>query len=530
MVKLRHYQEDAVSAVRLCFNNGKNSTLLVLPTGGGKTVIFTHIAATVANNNKKTLILVHRVELLRQTSNKLNEFGVEHGMINPMYTPNFDNNTQVASVQTIIKRLNYLLAANWIPDLIIVDEAHHATAGSWRKIINYFADANGGMKTLGVTATPIRTDGQGLGVSHNGIFEELVSGPTVKWLQDEGYLVKAKVLSPPKQFDNPKRKQKGDWTANDLDVIINKPTITGDAVSHYEQTCKGLPTIVFCVSVKHTEEVAQAFRNRGYRFYAIDGSTDDDVRRRIINGLADGTVDGVCSCDLISEGTDVPAASVAIMLRPTQSLSLYIQQAGRVLRPVYAPGYDLSTKEGRLNAIAASNKPCAWVLDHVGNAGSWLNGEFIMNHGLPDTEHVWSLDGEVKKKRKKKELEPAVKVQQCLSCFAVHEPAPVCPECGHKYEVKDKTPRHVEGELQEVTAEMAKAIKKEKRQEVGKAESLEELKNIAAMRGYSDGWVGIQYKMKKPKFEAIAARKAKEAQENINQPLPVTEWHDNLDF
>lgn len=524
MIRLRNYQDNAVAKIRDCFVRAINAVLLVLPTGGGKTVVFTFMSQQAAIKDKKTLILVHRIELLRQTSKALLEFGVEHGMINPLFTPNFNTLVQVASVQTIVnvKRLNYFIAANWIPDVIIVDEAHHATAGSWRKIINHFKEINPNLRVIGVTATPVRTDGQGLGLSHNGIFEELVSGPSVKWLQDEGFLVKAKVLSPPKQFANPKKK-KGDWNARDLENLVNKPTITGDAVTHYEEVCKGAPTIVFCVSVAHTEEVAQAFRNKGYKFYAIDGTTDDDVRKRVLNGLADGSVHGVTSCDLINEGTDVPAATCAILLRPTQSLGLHLQQIGRVLRTVYAPGYDLKTREGRLGSIAASQKPFAYILDHVANVGSLINDEFVANHGLPDTEHEWSLDGEVKKRGKTGPREALTRVQQCLSCFAVHEPAPVCPDCGHVYQVKDSTPKQVEGRLLEINADMIQAAKKEKKQEVGKSESLEDLKRIAAERGYNDGWIGVQYKMKKSKFEAIAKRKAEREAAEEQKP----EWSNN---
>jgi DNA repair protein RadD len=534
MIKLRSYQGDAVAKIRDCFVRLINAVLLVLPTGGGKTVVFTFMSQQAALKDKKTLILVHRIELLRQTSKALLEFGVEHGMINPLFTPNFDTLVQVASVQTIIKRLNYFAATNWIPDVIIVDEAHHATAGSWRKIIAHFKELNPNLRVIGVTATPIRTDGQGLGIKHDGIFEELVSGPSVKWLQDEGFLVKAKVLSPPKQFDASKlKRKKGDYNARDLENLINKPTITGDAVDHYEQVCKGTPAIVFCVSVKHTEEVAQAFRDRGYKFYAIDGTTDDDVRKRILNGLADGSVHGVTSCDLINEGTDVPAATTAMLLRFTQSLSLHLQQIGRVLRPIYAPGYDLTTREGRLAAIAASNKPWAYVLDHVGNVGNWVDGQFIENHGLPDKLHEWSLDGEVKRGGKKGPRDLLTRVQQCLSCFAVHEPAPVCPDCGHVYEVKDTTPKQVEGELLEIDPETLKAVKKEQKLELVKSESLEDLQRIAMERGYSEGWIGIQYKMRKPKFEAVARRKAeREAKEATAPPMPVHagDWDEDLDF
>ena len=522
MINLRKYQDQGVNAIRRCFLKLIFKVLYVLPTGGGKTVLFTYIAQRMASKGNKVMILVHRIELLRQTSSALAKFDVDHGMINPEYTPNYTHAVQVASVQTIINRLNYFAAVNWIPDTIIIDEAHHATAGSWRKVVAHFEQLNPKLTIIGVTATPIRTDGQGLGTAHKGMFDELIAGPTPKWLMDEGYLVRAKVLSPPSKADTSSLKRgKGDFNKNDLESIMNKPTITGDAVDHYEQICAGVPTIVFCTTVKHTEQVAQEFRNRGYKFYAIDGTTDDDERKRVLQGLADGSVQGVCSCDLINEGTDVPAATCAILLRPTASLSLHLQQIGRVLRPVYAEGYDLTTVEGRLAAIENSDKKNAFILDHVGNVGSYVNGEFIQKHGLPVEEHQWTLDGEVKRRGKKKTEETPVKVQQCLSCFAVHEPAPVCPECGHVYIVKDRTPKKTEGQLKEITE--ADIKKKEARVEVGKSQTLEELKAIARQRGYNSRWADIQFDLKTKKKEAKLEKMAVKIAIEKSQEIPFEE-------
>lgn len=507
MINLRRYQDDCVGKIRSCIIGLIFNILLVLPTGGGKTVIFTYLAQRMALKNKKVLILVHRVELLRQTSKALAKFDVDHGMINPLYTPNFTASVQVASVQTLIKRLNYFLAVGWIPDAIIIDEAHHANAGSWRKIVNHFRELNPKLVVTGVTATPIRGDGQGLGSEHGGLFDEMVSGPSPKWMMEQGFLVTAKVLSPPKQFDSSQLKRgKGDYNSNDLANLINKKTITGNVVDHYKQICPGAPTIVFCTNVEHTKEVAKEFREHGFKFYAIDGTTDDETRNRVLEGLADGSVEGVCSCDLINEGTDVPAATCAILLRLTSSLGLHLQQVGRVLRPVYADGYDIETKEGRLAAIAASSKPFAYVLDHVGNIGNWVDGGFIENHGLPDKEHIWNLEGEVKRKNKKT-TEATIRVQMCLSCFAVHEPAPVCPECGHVYEIKDNSPKKVAGQLQEITSDMVtkKVIDPKKRAdqiETAKANTMEALLKIASDRGYREGWAVRQFSIKEQKETA----------------------------
>ena len=195
---------------------------------------------------------------------------------------------------------------------------------------------------------------------------------------------------------------------------------------------------------------------RGYAAEAVDGAMDDADRKRILDGLGNGSVQVVCSCDLISEGTDIPAIACAILLRPTMSEGLYIQQVGRALR----------TMDGKEHAI---------ILDHVGN---------VLRHGLPDMEREWSLEGRPKGKRKTSD-EPTIGVKQCKSCFAVFAPAPQCPECGAAVEMQGRKIEHVDGELTEITT----VERKLKRMEVGQARTLDDLKRIASERGYKRGWV-----------------------------------------
>jgi len=437
---------------------------------------------------------------------------VQHGMINPAYTPNFTSNVQVASVQTLIKRLNYLSAVNWYPDVIVVDEAHHATAGSWRKIIEYFPEA----KVLGVTATPIRSDGQGLGRECGGLFDELIEGPTMSWLMDEGFLVRPRIFGTPESLDlSSINKSMGDYAKNDLSDLLDKPKIIGSAVDHYRKLCPNTPCIVFCVSVEHAEHTAQQFRNAGYKFYSIDGNTEDTVRKSLIDGLTNGTIDGLTSCDLIGEGTDIPRATTAIELRPTQSKALNLQQRGRVLRPVYAPGYDLETKEGRLQAIANSEKPYAFILDHVGNTE---------RHGLPYDIQEWSLEGD-KRSRKSKKQEVTVSVDMCESCFAVYEKAPVCPQCGHINKPKESTLKQIDGDLEEITA--LNFVKKEKRKEQGKAQTLEDLKEVARLRGYKPKWAEAVFKSRETKAAKIEAERLQRLQ--LEQKELQLEFVENFD-
>jgi superfamily II DNA or RNA helicase len=452
MLILRPYQQDVVQGVRESYLQGYRAPIAVLPTGGGKTVVFSHIAASTSARGKRVMILVHRIELLKQTSNKLNEAGVYHGLINPKFTADLSAPVQVASVQTLVKRLDKVPP----PDLIIIDEAHHTTAGSWRKII----EAYPGARILGVTATPCRGDGTGLGAEAGGVFDDLVMGPQIPELINAGYLVKPIIYAPQQRLDlSSVRTVRGDYDSKQVENLVDKATITGDAVQHYQRLCPGVPAVVFCVSVNHAQHVAEEFRRAGYRAYHVDGTLEDDVRARILNGLGNGTVDVVTSCDLISEGTDIPAIGCAILLRPTQSLGLYLQQVGRALR----------TSDGKSNAI---------ILDHVGN---------VLTNGLPDEEREWSLDGEARKK-KKKDQEQTIRVDQCDKCYAIYEPAPVCPVCGHVKEIKDDIPKQVEGELVALTAEQIALMRRAKVSEVAKARSLEELEKIERERGYKPGW------------------------------------------
>lgn len=462
---LRRYQEIFADDVRGAYKQGFRAPLGVLPTGGGKTIVFSYIGHSAVSRQKKVLILVHRIELIRQTYAKLFLFGLNAGVINAKFTPNPYAPIQIASVQTLVKRMNSL---PFEPDLIIIDECHHATAGSWRKILDRYPNA----KLLGVTATPVRTDGVGLGVDSGGYFDTMVLGPDAGELIDLGYLVSPKVFVPANRIDLSRVDiLGGDYNKEQLGQLLDKPTITGDAVREYTKRCPGAPCVVFCVTVEHAKHVADQFAQAGYRATYADGNLDDDERQRRLNGLATTEVQVLTTCDLISEGTDIPEITCAILLRPTQSTGLFLQQVGRALRP----------SAGKKHAI---------ILDHVGNC---------LTHGLPTEPRTWSLDGEKRTKKTILAQQQKLNIKQCPNCFNVHEAAPKCPECNYIYVPESRPIQIVEGDLSEITAEQMVAAKQTKRIQIARARTMDELLRIEAEMGYKSGWAKHIYLAKQNK-------------------------------
>jgi DNA repair protein RadD len=458
-VTLRPYQYEAVSDIRSSFSEGYKAPLVVLPTGGGKTVIFSYVTERTALNNNDVMLLVHRDELLRQTSDHLDSLGLRHGMISAGKSMTGDR-VQIASVQTLVRRLDRVKP----PKLLIIDEAHHTNAGSWRKVI----DAWPKTLLLGVTATPMRMDGTGLGKHAGGYFDKLIEGPTIRELIDMGFLAQPIVYAPPTGFNVSGIKIKmGEYEHKEVEHRIDKPHITGCAIEHYQRICPGVPAIAFCASVAHAEHVADQFNQAGIPAAAIDSKLSYAVRKYRIASLASGQIKVLTSCDIISEGTDIPVVTAAIMLRPTHSTGLFMQQGGRALR-------------------IHPNKTHAIILDHVGNC---------MRHGLLDDERSWSLDGV---KKKKKQDEDELKIKVCKKCFAVFaNELTHCPQCGTEYKaiigscpagLSGRDIKQVAGQLVEIGRDELLRIKKDRRREVGMAKSLEDLIEIGMSRGYHPKW------------------------------------------
>lgn len=410
MIHLRPYQERAVSDVRESFRAGHRRTLLVLPTGAGKTVCFSYIAAGVARSQKRVLIIAHRRELLKQISKALKAFNITHAVMSGGSRGIPRNAVVVASVFTLAGRLKHFPA----PDLIIGDEAHHFTPDStWGKVVNAFPKA----RVLGVTATPERADGKGLGL----MFDNMVVGPTVAELTEAGFLSAAEVYAPAAPDLSGIKTRAGDYATGELEKLMGESSVTGDAVRHYMELTPGKRAVVFCVSVKHAQQVAESFRLAGVAAASIDGGMEMEARDRTLADFESGRVAVLSSCDLISEGFDLPGIDVAILLRPTKSLGLYLQQVGRAIR--IAPGKSGTT-----------------VLDHA---------NCTRMHGFIDDDRDWVLTADTVRKKKPTE-EEAESVRTCPKCFAAHRPMPTCPKCSHAYEIKARAVKQVDGTLEKL--------------------------------------------------------------------------------
>lgn len=476
MYKLRGYQQQLVAAVRDSFARTVQSVLAVAPTGAGKTVIFAYIAMSAAVKGKRVLVLAHRTRLIRQASKKMSEMNVYHGCVSPYFTPDPLAPVQIASIQTIIGRIRKGTFM-FKPDMIIIDECHHATSPTYREIVAAFP----GVYILGVTATPERSDGEGLGVQAGGLFQEMVIGPTAKWLTENGeagssmtYLAKPQVFAPLHRLDlSNVAMRAGEFEVKALKDLVDKPKITGDAVQHYRKYSNGEPCIVSCVDVDHAKHVAEAFRAAGFRAFSVDGSMKEEDVEAILNGLETGQVQVVTFCDLINEGVDVPCISTLIMLRPTQSLGLFLQLVGRVLRPM--PGKD----RGK-------------IIDAVGNC---------LIHGMPDEDREWSLEGLARKKKGK--VKAVDRVKQCPSCYEYNpSSAGTCQGCGEAFPGSSgEGPQEESGELQEMDEATALELKKSKARKIARAKTLEELLEVAKEIGYKPGWARRYH----------AAREAKKA-------------------
>lgn len=454
-MELRDYQIALVDDCRREYRAGHRAVLLQLATGGGKTALTCHgVIAGAAARGNRILVLVHRAEILTQFCAALRLEGVAHGVIAPGY-PRTDEPVQVGSIATVLRRLGAIAE----PQIVVIDEAHHARASTWRTVIERFTRA----KLLGLTATPQRLDGKGLGTHAGGLFDALIQGPPMQVLIDRGYLAKPRIFAAQRHVDlSSVRTIRGDFETAGAEGVMTRPEIVGDAVEQYLRRMSGMRAVAFCTTLDHATRQAAAFNAAGIRAERIDGALDAATRAAMIERLASGRTKVLLSVSLIEEGFDLPAIEGAILLRPTQSVTIYLQQIGRALR--MAPG-----------------KTTAIIHDHVGNT---------LRHGLPTEARSWSLDGVTRRENNA----PAAK--RCEVCYAMNPPGSIrCLECGALFVTDQREgrapPDQREGELIELTDEVRARLRRTRLEEerIACRGGEPALRQLAERRGYSMGWV-----------------------------------------
>lgn len=443
MITLRKDQETVVPLARVALRRVQ-SLLTRAPTGWGKSVWAAFLILKILAAGKSVIFAVHRRDLITQQAKTFDKVGIPYGYIAAGYHHNIYRKCNVASMATLRSRKEKHKA-----DYLFVDEAHLACAAGWIEVINYYKAQ--GTKIIGLSATPARLDGRPLG----DVFDEMVEGPSVRWLIENGHLSKYRAFCPAGVDLSGVHSRNGDYVQSEIDEIMAGKAVLAGAVRHWKKYAAGKRTIAFTSSILRSEQLAAEFRANGVMAVALDGNTPEADRALAFKGFADRQIDVIVNCELFCAGFDLAAqvdadvtVEAVILYRPTQSLALHLQQVGRALRKKSDP---------------------AVIIDLVGN---------IARLGLPDEEREWTLDGKATGKPNAKQEE---RVRQCPSCFAAHDPAPTCPECGHVYVAAGRKISEVEGELVEVDQE---AVRRQRVQEQGRAKSLDELVQLATARGY----------------------------------------------
>lgn len=460
--KLRDYQEEAIADTYREWGAGNRFVVLVMPTGSGKSVTLAEIARREQARGQTVLILAHRQELITQLSDTLARNEVYHGIIAAARTVayaaqlhienygrcfrNTINPTVfVGSVQSVKEHDIKRFVAMGRRVTIIQDEFHHATKGSktWGRILTPLDEA--GARGLGPTATPCRSDGQGLSRETDGYGDVIVEGPTMRDLIRKGHLSDYRIFCPPTDIDLSLvhiSQRTGDFVEKELKSEVGKGSkIVGEIVSHYLQICPGKRGITFTVGVDTAEEVAEQYRSMGVPAVSLSGNTPDAERVQAIRDLKAGKLLMIVNDSLIGEGVDIPAVEVVLFARPTQSYSLYIQMFGRALRP----------SEGKTHAF---------IIDAVGNVQRFIS----LGRGLPDTPQTWTLDRREKRGKSKATPADVLKLTTCHECFAAYESSEAsCPWCGAVPPAAlARGPERIDGDLAEMPADLLARLRGER--------------------------------------------------------------------
>ena len=451
-IELRDYQKKFLSNVRDEINAGQRKICGVAPCGAGKTIMTGWLIREFMQQNKRVVFFVHRKELIEQTSKTFEELGIEHNIITPGIKANYELPVQIVSVQTLARRLRSIPK----PDLLVCDECHHILANTYREIVDYWNES----LLLGVTATPQRMGGINLG----DVFTSLIEAPSTKELIKLGHLTSFRYYAPTENINLDKVRVKfGEYINSDLERVMGRSKIIGNIVEHYKKFANGKKAICYCINVRHSKKVASAFQAAGISAAHCDGETNKKVREQLVDDFRTGKIKILCNAELFGEGFDLPNMQAVILARPTKSLTVFIQQSLRPLRP-----------------DPTNPNKVAIIIDHVEN---------YLRFGLPDANRAWSLDPNPPK------MEGTAPLMACPECYEV---VPIstqtCPYCGYEFvteEDKEARLREHVGKLNRLK-NFGKEEKISRPKIKRKPKTPEEFLRIAKERNYKIGWVAIQ--------------------------------------
>ena len=476
MIQLWDFQDVVIADARDAIRAGHRSLLIVASTGAGKTVIGADIIRSADEMQKQAMFMAHRRELIRQTANKLLDFGVEHGIIMADDTKDRWRGVQVASIDTLRARYMNDKKRNQ-PDLpkvaiLMVDEAHRSMSPTYQKLIKHYKKQ--GTIIIGLTATPIRGDGKGLG----SLYDTMIEAPPMSDLIEMGFLVPPRYYAPTVPDLTGVHIRKGDYVEGELQKVMDRREPVGDIVENWLRICPERKTIVFAAGVKHSIHIAERFRKAGVAAEHVDGTTPTEDRDAILDRLRSGETQLVSNCMVLTEGFDCPSLDAAILARPTKNLGLYIQMGGRILR------------------VDPDNpaKVDGLIIDHSGN---------LYEHGFLEDDHGWQLtedDACTSAAERQKKLDEKKPIT-CSECAHVYTGQLVCPKCGHTPVMRGKDPEHRAADLMEI-----RRTKREKaaKQAAAKLPPTKEVKqewfsmfqHYAEEKGHKEGSVAHKYKEK----------------------------------
>lgn len=416
----------------------------------GKSYIMAAIAENGAKKGSHILILAHRNSLINQHKELFENLELQKLSIR---------------IESVFTEVNHL-GENGPVDLIIIDEAHISGAASYKKVCDYY-----NCRRVLFTATPARLDGKPLELA-----DTMVKGISAKQLIEQGKISDYNYYAPNLNIDlSSVKKTAGDYNNQELGEKMSSKKIYGDVLKYYNELGKGQQAIAYCVNIQHSKEVCDMFNENGILAKHMDSKTPEKEREKILQEFKDGKFTILCNCNLISEGMTLPSASVGLLLRPTLSLPLFIQQACRVLTPV----------EGKK----------AIIIDYVGN---------VYKHGMPTMDREWSLKTKVKEYQPLNE-DGSFKIRVCQECFSTYESSEKeCPYCGAIYEttpieienIKNVELKKVE-EQKEIRRQLylnSVAQKVEQYESVEECETWAELTEFAKMKGYKPGFAYVMAK------------------------------------